>query len=291
MIVICGATGLAGGHVVRALLARGERLRLVVRDPERARRLYGDGVELVRGDYADPAVLDHALDGAEALFLSGGDDRRRVVFECAAIDAAARAGVGRVVKLSSIEAEAGSPVAYWDWHGRIEEHLRRSGVPSVALHASFFMSNLLLAAGEVAAWGRLYAPAGEARIAMVDPRDVGEAAAAVLCGAGEDGATHVLTGPAALTYVDVAAALTAATGRQIAFVHVSDETALHGLIDAGMPAFMAEQVVAMFGRFRAGVAERATWDVERLTGRPPGGLASFLEAHADAFATAERMAG
>jgi uncharacterized protein YbjT (DUF2867 family) len=245
----------------------------------------------VRGDYADPGVFDHALEGAEALFLSGGDDRRRVVFECAAIDAAARAGASRVVKLSSIEAEAGSPVAFWDWHGRIEEHLRRSAVPSVALHASFFMTNLLMAAGEVAAWDRLYAPAADARIAMVDPRDVGEAAAAVLCGAGEDGATHVLTGPAALTYVDVAAALTAATGRQIAFVQVPDETALHGMIDAGMPAFMAEQVVAMFGRFRAGVAERPTGDLEHLTGRPPRGLASFLEQHAGAFAPAERMAG
>ena len=207
MIVICGATGLAGSHVVRALLARGEQLRLVVRDPERAGRLFGDGVELVRGDYADPGVFEHALEGADALFLSGGDDHRRVVFECAAIDAAAARGLRRVVKLSSIVAEAGSPVAFWDWHGRIEAHLRRSGVPAVALHASFFMTNLLASAGQVAAWGRLYAPAGTARIAMIDPRDAGEAAAAVLCGAGEDGATHVLTGPAGLSFLDVAGAL------------------------------------------------------------------------------------
>src|SRR4029078_863166 len=100
MIVMCGATGLAGGHAVRGSLVRGEGLRPVVRDPERARRVYGGGVELVRGDYADPGVFDHALEGAEALFLSGGDDRRPVVFEWAALDAAAGAppaGVAPVV--------------------------------------------------------------------------------------------------------------------------------------------------------------------------------------------------
>ncbi len=290
MIVICGATGVAGSHVVRALLARGQRLRLVVRDPERARRLHGDDVELVRGDHADPGVFDHALDGADALFLSGADDRRRVVFECAAVDAAAARGLRRVVKLSSIVAEPGSPVAFWDWHGRIEQHLRRSGVPAVALHASFFMSNLLAGAGQVAAWDRLYAPAGDARIAMIDPRDVGEAAAAVLCGAGEDGETHALTGPAVLSHTDVAGALSAATGRQMEFVHLPDQAALHGMIEAGVPPFTAEQIVAMFGQFRAGVSDRTTGAVERLTGRAPRGLGSFLEEHAAAFAPAERLA-
>src|SRR4051794_6446950 len=200
MIVICGATGTAGSHVVRALLARGEPLRLVVRDLEGARRLHGDEVEPVRGDYADPGVFEHALDGADALFLSGADDSRRIAYECAAIDAAAACGVRRVVKLSSIVAERGSPVAFWDWHGRIEAYLRRSGAPAVTLRASFFMSNLLASAAQVGAWSKLYGPAGDARIAMIDPRDVGEAAAAVLCGAGDDGETHVLTGPAALTY-------------------------------------------------------------------------------------------
>jgi uncharacterized protein YbjT (DUF2867 family) len=291
MIVICGATGLAGSHVVRALLARGERLRLVVRDPERARRLHGDEVELVRGDHADPGVFEHALDGADALFLSGADDRRRVVYECAAIDAAAKRGLRRVVKLSSIVAEPGSPVAFWDWHGRIEQHLRRSDVPAVALHASFFMSNLLASGGQVAAWGRLFAPAGGARIAMIDPRDVGEAAAAVLCGAGDDGVSHDLTGPAALTYPEVAAALSVATGRQVEFVDLSDEAALHGMIEAGVPPFAAEQVVAMFGLFRTGVAEQPSGAVERLTGRAPRGLASFLGEHAAAFAPSERLAG
>src|SRR3954452_18789231 len=165
MIVITGATGLAGAEVVQALLLRGERVRVVVRDRGKARRLFGEAVEVVSCDYGDLDCVPAALDGASSLFLSGGDDRRRVAFECAAIDAASARGVDRIVKLSSLVAHPGSPVAYWDWHGRIEEHLRRSRVPAVVVRASFFMSNLLAAAGQVAAFGLLLAPAGEARIA------------------------------------------------------------------------------------------------------------------------------
>src|SRR3954469_691111 len=106
---------------------------------------------------------------------------------------------------------------------------------------------------------------------MIDPRDVGEAAAAVLCGAGDDGETHVLTGPAALTYADVAGALSAATGRQVDFVNLPDDAALHGMIQAGVPPFAAEQVVAMFGQFRTGIGEQPTGAVERLTGHAPRG--------------------
>ena len=211
MIAVTGATGRTGSEVVRALLEQGRAVRAFVRNPDKARQLFGDAVELAEGDFADPASVRAAFDGVEQVFLSGADDPRRVEWETAAIDVAAACGVGRIVKLSSIEAEPGSPVAFWDWHGRIEQHLAASGIPAVVLRSSFFMSNLLAAAEQVASEGRLYAPAGGARIAMVDPCDVGAAAAAVLTTAGHDDATYVLTGPEAITHAEVAADISAAT--------------------------------------------------------------------------------
>ena len=129
MILVTGATGIAGSQVVRALLEQGQDVRAFVRDPDKARGLFGDAVELARGDFAEPRSLRAALDGVEALFLSGADDPRRVEWETAAIDAAAAAGVRRIVKLSSIVARPGAPVAFWDWHGRIEQHLTDSRGP------------------------------------------------------------------------------------------------------------------------------------------------------------------
>src|SRR5919204_1354180 len=200
MIVVTGATGNTGSEVVRALTARGGRVRAFVRDPGKARQKFGEHVELAIGDFADPRSVRAAFEGADALLLSCADDPRRVSWETAAIDAAVAAGVRRVVKLSAAAAEPGSPVAFWDWHGQVEQHLRASGAGWVILRSGWYMSNLLAAASRVAAEGRLYAPAGEARIAMIDPRDVGAAAAAGLSSPGHEGATYLLTGPRAITY-------------------------------------------------------------------------------------------
>ena len=291
MILVTGATGNAGSHVVRALQARGASVRAFVRDPEKARSLFGVEVELAAGDFADPPSLDRALDGVQAMLLSCADDPRRVEWETKAIEAAAAVGVGRIVKLSTIGARPGAPVAFWDWHGRVEERLRSSGVPYASLQSSFYMSNVLAAVEQVARERRLHAPAGEARIAMIDPSDVGAVAAAVLTGAGEDGRTYVLTGPRAIAYAEVAAVLSAATGRKIEFVDVSDEGARQGLLAAGTPEFVAEQLLAIFAQLRRGVAARVTDTVEALTGASPRSFAEFARDHAHLFAPAVVASG
>ena len=286
MIVVTGATGQAGSEVVRALAARGDRVRAFVRDPGTARRKLGEDVELAAGDLADPRSVRAALDGADALFLSCADDPRRVGWETSAIDAAVAAGVRRVVKLSAVGAEPGSPVAFWDWHGQVEEHLRASGTGWVILRSSWYMSNLLGAAAQVAAEGRLYAPAGQARVAMIDPRDVGAAAAAVLSGPGHEGKTYLVTGPEAITFTEVCAGLSAATGRRIEFTDIPGEAAEQAMIGGGMPAFAAGQVVRIFARLRQGADRRVTPTVQALTGSAPRDFAAFARDHARLFAPA-----
>ena len=130
----------------------------------------------------------------------------------------------------------GSPVAFWDWHGQVERHLRASGTGWVILRSSWYMSNLLAAAAQVAAEGRLYAPAGQARVAMIDPRDVGAAAAALLSSRGHEGQTYLVTGPEAITFAQVAAGLSAAVGRGIEFTDIPGEAAEQAMIAGGLPA-------------------------------------------------------
>src|SRR5919109_4682041 len=283
MILVTGATGNAGSQVVRALRERVSKVRAFVRDPGKARNLFGDEVELAVGDFADARSVRRAVEGVEAMLLSCADDPRRVEWEASAIDAAAAARVARIAKLSTIGAEPGAPVAFWDWHGRVEEHLSASGVPAVVLQSSFYMSNLFAAAAQVATEGRLYAPAGRARVAMIDPRDVGAAAAAVLVGGGEDGQTYVLTGPAAITWSEIAADLSAATGRGVEFVDVPAEGANQGMITDAVPEFVAEQVITIFAMLRHGVAEHVTSSVEALTGAQPRTFADFAREHAHFF--------
>jgi uncharacterized protein YbjT (DUF2867 family) len=291
MILVTGATGNAGAQVVRALVEEGQEVRAFVRDADKGYALFGDAVELAVGDFAAPQSVRAALAGAKALFLSCADDPRRVDWETAAIDAAAATGMRRIVKLSSIAAEPGAPVAFWDWHGRVERHLRQSGVSWTVLRSSVYMTNVLAGADQVALEGRLYAPAGDARIAMIDPRDVGAAGASALTTSGHDGRTYVLTGPQAMTYAQVAAELSAATARHVDFIDLPDEHARQGMVQGGMPDAVAEQVVKVFAMLRQGMAERVTDGVASLTGKAPRDFAAFARDHAFLFAPAAVGAG
>lgn len=282
-VLVTGATGNVGSRVVRELRGRGVAVRALVRDPEGTAERLGASVELAPGDLSDAASVRRALEGVDAVFLACANDPRQVGYETGVIDAAATAGVGRVVKLSAFGAEIGSSIAFWDWHARIEEHLLASGVPAAVLRPTFYMTNLLGAAEGVAREGGLFAPAGGAGISMIDPADVAAVAAVALTTGGHEGRTYALTGPEAITYERVAGDLSSATGRRIDFVAVPDEAARRALIGAGTPEPVAGQLIGLFGLLRQGAHERTTDAVRALTGREPRTFARFAHDHAALF--------
>jgi uncharacterized protein YbjT (DUF2867 family) len=283
MVLVTGATGNVGSAVVRALVSRGVAVRAFVRDAGKARELLGDDAELAVGDLSNAASIRSALDGVERIFLSSADGPEKVAHETAVVDAAAAAGAHLIVKCSTIGAAIGSPMRPFDWHGRIEEHLRRSDLPAVFLHSCFYMTNLLASAEQVRHEHRLFAPAGQGRIAMIDPRDTAAVAAVALTEDGHRGRTYVLTGPQAITYAQVAEELSRATGEHVEFVDVPDEAARQALVAAGMPDWLVEHLGALFPFIREGGLEPTTDTVHALTGREPRAFAEFAENHAHAF--------
>jgi uncharacterized protein YbjT (DUF2867 family) len=132
-MLVTGATGNVGSQVVKELAGRGVPVRAFVRDPGKAATLLGPDVALAVGDFADRPPTGAALEGVDTVFLACGNLPEQVAHETGVIDAAAAAGVGRLVKLSALGAGIGSPVAFWDWHARIEGQLRASGTPWVIL--------------------------------------------------------------------------------------------------------------------------------------------------------------
>ena len=274
-ILVTGATGNVGSALTEALAAHDVHVRTLPRQPRPM----------------DRATLARAVDGTDAVFLACGNVPEQVDVECAVIDASVQAGVRRIVKLSARGAHPDAPVAYWRWHAQIEEHLRASGVPSVVLQPGFFMSNLFAAAEHVRTAGMLFAPAGDARIAMTHPGDVAAAAAVALTADGHEGATYVLTGPDALTYAEVAADLSAATGRSVGYADVPPEAFSSGLLAAGLPPFVVEQLVEVFAALRRGEQAEPTDAVQRLTGWPPRSLATWAATYADAFRSAPSGVG
>jgi uncharacterized protein YbjT (DUF2867 family) len=283
MILVTGATGNVGAALVRDLVAMGVPVRAFVRDPQRAEARIGKGAELFVGDYADPATIARAVEGAESLFLSSADWPGKVEFENAVIDAAASSGVGKIVKCSTVRAETGSALPPLQWHGIIEEHLLASGVPSVLLHSYFYMANLLASAEPVRGMGKLFAPASGAKIAMIDPRDTGAVAAVVLTTQTYDGRTLELSGPEAITYEHVADQLSAATGRTIEFVDIPDEAAREAYVNAGLPDWLVTHLSLLFPLLREGIVDQPTQTVRDVTGREPRQFAVWARDHASAF--------
>jgi uncharacterized protein YbjT (DUF2867 family) len=259
-------------------------VRAFVRDADRASAVLGPDVDLAVGDFVEPASIRAALEGVDGLFLACGNLPPQVEYERNVIDAAAQVGVRRLVKLSALGAEAGSRVAFWDWHARIERHLRASGVPAVVLRPRFYMSNLLGSVETVRSAGAIFAPAEGVKVPMIDPLDVAAVAAVVLREDGHEGRTYELTGPEAVTFHDVATHLSGLTGRQVRFVPVPDGAARQGLLQAGMPDWMAENVVTVFGMLREDPGAQVTDAVHALTGRRPRHLAEFLADHVTLFA-------
>ncbi|HEU5267963.1 MAG TPA: SDR family oxidoreductase [Jatrophihabitans sp.] len=282
-VLVTGATGTVGTHVVRALQTRGASVRAFVRDAGKAAQALGHDTEFAVGDFADRNSLERAMKEADRVFLACANVPGQVAYEKAAIDAAHAAGVTRIVKLSGPHAALDSPLVFERWHGEIERHLDASGLPSVRLRPSTYMTNLLAYAATISQTGMLFAPAGIAKISFVDPRDVADAAAVTLVEDGHDGNTYELTGPQAVTFDQIAEQLSAATGRSVSYVDVPDDAARQGMLDAGLPSFAVDAIVDIFRSQRASLMAQTTDTVRALTGRDARPIAEFVRDFAGAF--------
>lgn len=283
MILVTGATGAVGHLVANQLHAEGIPLRAFVRDTTRAAGMLSDGIELAAGDFGDADTVEQALEGVDTVFLACSNQPRQAEYETAVIDAARAAGVGRIVKLSALGAEAGSPVAFWDWHGRIEGHLADSGLRYSVLRPTFSMANLLASAEQIRTTGMLFAPAEGAKVAMIDPGDVASAAAALLAAEGKPNEVLTLTGPEAVDFDEVAEALSSVTQGKITFVGVPDEAARNNMVGSGMPPWLADPLVTLFGFLRQGAQAVPTDEFRSLTGREPRSVTAFIGDHASFF--------
>lgn len=276
-IAVTGATGGLGGRVARRLAARGLEQRLVVRDPARAPEL--DGAQVVVGEYHDGEAMRRALDGARTVFLvSGAEARDRLDQHRTAVDAAAAAGVERVVYTSFLGAAADATFTLARDHFHTEEHLHASGMAAVVLRDGMYTDFLLL----MASGGEIRGPAGDGRFAPVTRDDVADVAEVVLLDPTHDGATFDLTGPDRVTMADVAAILTEVTGTPVQFVDETVDEAYGSRASYGAPDYEVTGWVTSYLAIREGELDVLSDDVTAVTGHPPTSVRTFLTQRAAA---------
>ncbi|WP_033438483.1 NAD(P)H-binding protein [Saccharothrix sp. NRRL B-16314] len=280
MILITGATGTIGSEVLRLLVERGERVRAVSRSPERL----PPGLDVVRADFDDSGTLRLAMPGVKALFLLTAPAKPTPDHDLAVLDAAARTGVGKVVKLSAIgTGETIGDRTVGAWHLVAERAVRDSGLAWTVLRPSGFASNLLAFARPIAAGAPVPNLTGDARQGVVDPRDVAAVAVEALTASVHDGRTYALTGPEPLSVPDQAAILASALGRPVGTVDVPVDAARADMVGRGLDASAVDAMLTGVEWARAGHNAVVTGDVEEVLGRPATSFATWARDHLAAF--------
>lgn len=277
MIIVTGATGTIGRDLVKLLSSQGVKARAVVRDPAKAAELKLPNIELVQGDLTQPATLDAAFKGGTKLFLLSAAAPNQVEMQHNAIEAAKKAGIKHVVKLSALGADLKSPISLARWHAQTEEELKKSGLAYTILQPHFFMQNLLMNAQTIKGQGAFYGAMKDGKASMIDARDISAAAAKVLTGSGHEGKTYILTGPEALSLSDAAAKLSSALGKPVKYVDVPPEGFKKSLLDAQMPDWFASDLTGMYAFFSTGAAAAVSPALREVTGSPGRNFDTFAK--------------
>ena len=283
MILVTGATGRTGSEVVKELIAKGEQVRALVRDPERAEAIRGPGVELIVGDVEKPETWDAALNGVDKAFLLSPEGPQMAELHGKFAEAANNAGVRHLVRMSILVANPDSPLAIGKWHGEADQNVANSGIPYTIIRPAYFMQNIIGSARMIAMESAFPGAMGDGKVGVIDTRDIGNVAATILTSDGHEGKTYPLTGPDSLSQGELAGKLSAVLGKEIKYVNVSQADAKSGMMAMGMPDWMADGWAAMAMMISTGAADMVTPMVKEVTGQEPRSFEEFAGDYAGAF--------
>ena len=280
MIVVTGASGQLGRLVIQSLLQTVPAAGIVaaVRQPAAVADLAALGVQVRQADYAQPATLDAAFQGAtKVLLISSSAVGERVAQHANVIEAARRAGVSLLAYTSVLHADA-SPLGLAAEHTATEALLRASGVPHVLLRNGWYTENYLAGLPAVLQHGAVIGSAGEGRIASAARADYADAAAAVLTRDDQAGLVHELAGDTSYTLAEFAAEVGRQTGRTIPYINLPEADYRGALLGAGLPAPLAH----LLADSDVGASKGGLFDdghrLSQLIGRPTTALAAMAAA-------------
>ena len=283
MILITGASGNAGGAVLREVLNTGSGVRAMVRSKEDNVKV-PQGAIAVIADFADKQSLRRALEGIDTVYLVCSPVRELVELESNMINACREAGVKHMVLNSALGAGEFAK-SFPSWHRKVEDKLKGSGMAYTILRPNGFMQNLIAYfAPSIRAQGAFYQSTGDAKISHIDLRDIAAAAAKILRSTAQHaGKIYELNGPEALSYSEVAEKISGATGHKVQYVDIPPDAQRKALLDMGMPDFMVTALLELQEYYASGKASRVDDTLESLIHRAPTKMDDFLKEFADQF--------
>jgi uncharacterized protein YbjT (DUF2867 family) len=283
MILITGASGNAGGAVLREVLKSGNSVRAMIRAKEDSAKV-PQGAATVIADFSDKQSLCRALESVDTVYLVCSPVRELVELESNMIDACREAGVKHIVLNSALGAGDFSK-SFPSWHRKVEDKLKASGLAYTILRPNGFMQNLIAYfAPSIREQGAFYQSTGNAKISHIDLRDIAVAAAKILRSpAQHSGKIVELNGPEALSYAEIAEKISKATGRKVQYVDIPPDAQRKALLDMGMPDFLITALLELQEYYAADKASKVDGTLESLINRAPAKMDDFLKENAGQF--------
>ncbi|WP_028746224.1 SDR family oxidoreductase [Rhizobium mesoamericanum] len=289
-ILITGAAGQLGQRVIHHLLETEKvpaaKIIAATRDPAKLAGLAASGIATRKADFDDADSLESAFKGVDRLLIISTDalavPGQRLKQHTAAVNAAVKAGVKHIV-YTSMPSPDKSLVTFAPDHLGTENAIKTTGIPYTIIRNAWYMDNYLHGMPHNLQSGSWYTGSGEGKVANISREDCARAIAAALASDNKESATYTLTGAESLSASQIAAVLTAAVGKPLQVVNVTDEQLGQGMRGAGLPDFVADMLVSADANIRAGNFNLVTADYEKLTGRKPETLTDFFLAHKSAL--------
>jgi len=283
-ILVTGATGTIGSHVVKFLKDKNAYFSAMVRSVEKEKPFKDQGIETVIADLSEQDALKRAMHDIEILFLLSATSPLSPELQGNAVKVAKESGVKHIVKVAARGSSKNANFNIGKWHGLTEEEIRQSGIPYTFLHAHTFMQNLLFDADTVKKENAIYSTQGDGKIPMIDTRDIAAVATTVLTAPDVHAfKTYELTGPEAVSYHEIARELTRLLGREISYKKQTPEEGRKAMLDGGMPEWLVDDMIKLNKRYAENEATEVSPDVEKLLRRAPLSLQEFLNDYKHKF--------
>ncbi|WP_316845094.1 SDR family oxidoreductase [Pedobacter psychrodurus] len=283
-ILITGATGSVGSELAKQLAEKQIPFRALVRSLDQAEALKQlKGAELVKGDFKDELSVLKALKGIEQVFLLSNSSEDAESLQSHFVDAAVKSNVKHLVKLSQFAANLNSPVRFLRYHAVVEEKIKRTGLQYTFLRPNLFMQGLLGFADAIKYQQKFFATAGEAKISLIDVRDIAAVAVERLITADQDSKVYDITGPEAISHQEIAEALSEVLHKEIKYVNVSDDEMLVALVQFGFPEWQAAGLIEDYAHYARGEAAVISHAVQDVTGKSPRKFIDFVEDYKTLF--------
>ena len=286
MILVTGASGNVGGEVLRQLIAARQPVRAMYRSQEEAEKA-PKGVETVIADFADKASLERALEGIEKVYLVCAPIPDLVKLEANAIEASKKKKIKHLVLNSALGAGT-FDASFPRWHRQSEQTLEKSGIPFSIVRPNSFMQNITnFYAPTIRSEGRFYASMQNARNSFIDVRDIAAVIVRLLTTPGHEGKIYELNGPEAVSYSELAARISKASGRPVQYVDLPLAELGKGMLATGMPQWMVDALLDLQRYYNEGGGGDVDDTVKKTIGREPIHLDQFLRDNVEAFREAK----